>query len=895
MNRLLVYFLVHVIALAGAASSMAYAQTGDPVTAPPAALGGGDSIPEDSLRKIELEKLEANSDFKSEVSYKATSLMRLDVENKILYLSDGAQIKYESILLDADSVVVDWSSNTLTAAGKMDTSGQYRGRPVFEENGQKYNAEGMSYNFKTQRGLVQGAKTKQGDEFILASRVKKVDENTYYISNGKFTSCDQDHPHFYLKANRLKVIPRNKIITGPVQLVIEDFPIPVFLPFGFFPNKSGKKAGIIMPTYGSAEDRGFFLRNGGYYTPLSEHFDLTIRGDIFSKGGWRLEGGTTYNKRYHYNGSFGVEYGFQKFGIKGDPTYNERRNFWVRWDHNQTISPQSALTASVNAGSSNFFSNNSYDEREYLTNTLKSTINFNQSIPNRPWRFNLALDHSQNTLTKQVDLGLPSITATRTRFFPFKGKNAIGDKWYYKIGANYTMNLQNRISAPDSIIAGLLLDPTQDVTLVEIREVSESNPTADTLVTTQRGLDYFRNGIRHSLPIALQFNALKYINITPTLNFSEYWNIKERDRYWDADTMKVLFRDNYGFYTARDFNFNLNTSTRIYGVFNLGGKRARALRHTVLPSLGYTYKPDFSEDLWGVFEEVQIDTFGRTQRFSRFDGSTFSGPTAGEQQQLQFSLGNVLEMKVRARQAESDTSSKAAWTRITLLDAFGFSTNYNFAAADSFYLAPISFNARTNVLNNLLAINWNAVADPYALGSDRRRIPTYLVQQSGKLARITSMNLAFSARLQSKRGNAATANKGPVRQPQNTFREFQYYRNMYVDFDIPWSLNLSYNLVYSNPGFQRDTTTMTLNFNGDLSLTRKWKVGFTSGYDFGAKDFSYTSVSIIRDLHCWEMSMSWIPFGDRKSYQMTIGVKGGALKDLKIPKQDNWQDKFNDN
>lgn len=891
MNRLLVVFLVQFFALAGGVISCAYGQAVDSVASVPAAPGGDAPLPGDSLRSVQLDQGGASGDFKSEVTYKASRYMLLDVEKKTLYLSDGAQIKYETMLLDADSIVVDWNTNTLTAGGKVDATGKIIGRPSFQENDQKYNAEGMSYNFKTQRGLVQGARTKQGEEFILADKVKKVNENTYYISNGKFTSCDQDHPHFYLKANRLKVIPRDKIVTGPVQLVIEDFPVPVFLPFGFFPNKTGKKAGIIMPTYGSSEERGFFLRGGGYYTPLSEHFDLTLKGDIFSKGGWKLEAGTSYNKRYRYSGSFGFEYGYQKFGMRFDPNFNEQKNFLVRWDHNQTINPQATLVANVNAGSSNYYSQNSYNEKEYLTNTLRSSINYNQAIANRPWRFNLNLDHSQNTLTKQVELGLPSITATRSRFFPFKGKNAVGDKWYYKIGANYTMNLQNRISAPDSVIPALLLTPTQDVNLVEIEPAINAEDQPDTTYTTVRGLDYFKNGIQHSLPVTMQFNALKYINITPNFTYREIWNIKERERFWDPDSAKVITRENYGFYTARDFNFSLATSTRIYGVFNLGGPRARAIRHTVLPNLSYTYKPDFSDDLWGFFQEVQTDTTGKTQRFSRFDGGIFGGPSAGEQQQISFTLNNVLEMKARTRGAEKDTTQKNAWNRITLLDGFGLQTSYNFAA-DSLNLAPIQFNARTNILNNVLAINWSATADPYAVNGAGRRINTFRVEKNGSLARISSMNVALSARLQSKKGNAANPNnKGPLRQPQNTFREFQYYRDLYVDFDIPWSLNFSYNLNYTNSGLTRDTT-MTLNFNGDVSLTKKWKVGFTSGYDFTAKDFSYTSVNIYRDLHCWEMSMSWIPFGQRKSYQLSIGVKSGALKDLKIPKQDNWQDRF---
>ena len=292
MQRLLVAFLIQISAFASAGYLYAYAPEQNPVT--------GDTVKKvaiDSVRAIELGEMKKNSDFKSEITYKASRYMLLDVDGKTLYLSDDGQLKYETMVLNADSVVVDWEKNTVSAGGKVDSVGQFRGRPVFDENGQKYNAESMSYNFKTQKGLVRGAKTKQGEEYVLANRVKKVDENTYYISDGKFTSCELDHPHYYIRSKRLKVVPRKTIVTGPVQLVIEDFPLPLVLPFGFFPNQTGKRSGIVMPTYGNSADRGFFLRDGGYYLAISDHLDLLLKGDIFSKGGWRLAGSTSYNKR----------------------------------------------------------------------------------------------------------------------------------------------------------------------------------------------------------------------------------------------------------------------------------------------------------------------------------------------------------------------------------------------------------------------------------------------------------------------------------------------------------------------------------------------------------------------------------------------------------------------
>ena len=639
-----------------------------------------------------------------------------------------------------------------------------------------------------------------------------------------------------------------------------------------------------MPTYGESADRGFFLRNGGYFWAINDHVDLLLQADVFSKGGWRLAGSTSYNKRYRYSGTFGIEYGLQKFGMEFDPGYRKESNFWVRWDHNQTINPQATLKADVSAGSSNFLSANSYNEQEYLTNTLKSTINYNQAFANRPWRLNLTADQSQNTLTKQVVLGLPTVTVTRSRFFPFKGKNAVGDKWYHKIGANYTMNLKNQISGPDSLIPNLILKPQDPIRLVEINEV-----TQDTSVTEQRALDYYRNGVMHSVPITTQFNAFKYMNIAPSLNFNEYWYIKERIYSWDADSAEVEYADNYGFYTARAASFNLTTSTRLYGIFQLKGKRNSALRHTLMPSLGYVYKPDYSEDFWGYFREVQVDTMGRTQRFSRFEGSMFGGPSAGEQQQVNFNLNNVLELKFRSKEADQDTTVKDPWTRLTLLDAFGVSAFYNFAA-DSLKLSPISLNARTNFLNNTFSLNWNGSVDPYAVSPTGQRLAMYRYERNGRLGRLSSMTLALNARFQSKRDKGSVVEK-EKRIPEDEWRDIQYFRDLYVDFNIPWTVNLSYNLNYSNSGIMRDTT-MTLNFNGDFNLSPKWKVGFTSGYDFNAKDFSYTSVSIYRDLHCWEMSMTWIPFGQRKSYNLSINVKSATLKDLKLTKRRDWQDRF---
>ena len=885
MQRLLVAFLIQISAFASAGYLYAYAPEQNPVT--------GDTVKKvaiDSVRAIELGEMKKNSDFKSEITYKASRYMLLDVDGKTLYLSDDGQLKYETMVLNADSVVVDWEKNTVSAGGKVDSVGQFRGRPVFDENGQKYNAESMSYNFKTQKGLVRGAKTKQGEEYVLANRVKKVDENTYYISDGKFTSCELDHPHYYIRSKRLKVVPRKTIVTGPVQLVIEDFPLPLVLPFGFFPNQTGKRSGIVMPTYGNSADRGFFLRDGGYYLAISDHLDLLLKGDIFSKGGWRLAGSTSYNKRYKYVGTLGMEYGFQRYGEPADgDKYREQRNFWVRWDHKQTISPQATLNASVNAGSSDYYSNNSYNEKEYLSNTLKSTVNFNQAFANSTWRLNVTLDHSQNTQTREMSLGLPTLAVTKGRFFPFKGANSTGDKWFTKIGASYSMNLKNQITAPDSVIPQLFLNPNSQVTLLDITELESG--FFDTTITTKRGLDYFKNGISHSIPVSLQLNAFKkYVNIVPSLNLRDRWYIKEKIKTWNADSAKVLSEDRYGFFAAHDFDFSVNTSTRLYGIFNLKGARKTMLRHTLQPAIGYRYRPDYSTAGWNVFRTVQSDTSGKTVQYSRYEGALFGGPAAGAEQVMNMSINNVLELKLRSKEAEKDTTIKDPWTRITLLDAFSLSSSYNFAA-DSLKLAPLNMNARTNLLNNKLNVVWSGVVDPYAVNAAGQRIDTFRYALNGRIGRLSSMNLALGTRFQSKSKTGPELDEDGKKIPEDQLNDLQYFRDLYVDFNVPWNVSVNLLLNYTNTGKFRDTT-LTVNFNGDVNLSPKWKVGFTSGYDFSNMDFSYTSISIYRDLHCWEMSMTWVPFGIRKSYNLSLNVKSSTLKDLKLTKRRDWQDRF---
>lgn len=842
------------------------------------------TIGPDSSREATVQRLQAGSDLKANIDYKAAEYMILDMKTKKLKLVTNGQIDYEDMKLSADTVVMSWEDNVLTAKGKMDSTGQLSGRPSFEENGQTYRADSMRYNIKSQKGLVFGARTRQGEDYILADAVKKADDNSYYIKNGKFTTCDAEHPHYYIRSKRLKIIPQDKIVTGPLMLVIEDFPLPLILPFGFFPNQTGKKSGIVMPTYGDSDQRGFFLRGIGYFWAINDNFDLLVKGDVFSKGGWGLNASTNYKKRYKYNGNLGLEYGVQIFGEELDPNYRKESSFWVRWNHDQTITPQAKLKANVSAGSTNYLNNYSYNESDYLNNNFKSTVNFQQSFANSPWSLSVNGDHNQNTQSGQVTLVLPSLVVNRSRLFPFKGKNAVGNKWYHKIGMNYTMNLKNQISAPDSLFADILFKPQDEVEIVTISD-------ADTSFNYIPGLDYFRNGAIHRIPISTQLNVAKYVNITPSVNYQEYWYIRTTQKEF---TNNELEEENvYGFATARDFSANVSASTRLYGVFqSKNEERKTAIRHTLLPQIGYRYKPDFSDPMWGYFETVQSDTLGNTQTYSRFEDGLFGGPSQGENQNITFSLGNILELKYIPK--EADTTSKDPYTRVNLIDNLNIATSYNLAA-DSLNLSNLTFTARTKVLNNKFSVQVNGAVDPYAVNSEGRKINTFRYTKNGRIGRLSTLGIAFNTSITSKRRTGAESN-GPIRTrptriSEQEWNEMEYIRGNYVDFNLPWRLNLAYTLRYSNSGLTRDTT-MAVNFNGDFNLSSKWKLGFTSGYDFQAKDFSYTSVTVYRDLHCWEMSMTWIPFGDRRSYNLSLNVKSSTLKDLKLTKRRDWQDRF---
>ncbi len=817
----------------------------------------------DSVKAARLDSLKKTADLKSKVQYKAKDSIAFDIQNRFLYLYGDVLLEYEDITLKAETIWIDWGTTTMFAEGIQDSTGKWVGQPVFEEGDQTYNAEALAFNFNTRKGRILGGRTQQDDNFVLGDSIKRNPDNSYFIRSGKITTCNLEDPHFYIYSDKMKVIPNDKIITGRVNMVVEKVPVPLVLPFGFFPNKKGKKSGILMPSYGNDATRGFFLRDGGYYLGLNDYVDLSLRGDIFSYGSYRVNATSRYNWNYHFNGSLDVKYAMNNSGEKTDLNYSESRDFFVVWRHDQKIGNTSRLSSDVNLGSSNFLKLNSLNTNDIVTNQLMSNVAWSKTFANTPWSMNARLGHQQNTNTKAISLEMPSIGINRGRTFPFKRKSGGGkERFYEKIGYSYSAQAINRINTFDS----LLFKPG-----------------------FEKG---FQNGIRHTIPVSMNLKALKYVTVSPGLNFNEYWYLSEvRDRWQDGfvDTGEVyrpgrVVKDTINqFLSGRDFSASVTASTRIYGMFPFPSKRQRIIRHTFTPNVGYTFKPDFSKEGWGYFYKVQQDSIGTIRTVSRFADRINGGPSAGEQQQLSFGFLNLLEMKYWSQKKGQDTLvSKPESKKLTLLDNFGMQGNYNFAA-DSLNLSPLNFSARTVLLNNLLNVNLTAVMDPYQQDASGRKINQLRWEKDRKPGYITTSNLAISTSFRSKKEKARVK---PKNLDPALLAEIERNRELYADFNIPWSLNLSYNLLYNRQNInQNSTLNQSVQIGGDLNLTEKWKIRVTTGYDFVAKDVTLTQFNIMRDLHCWEAAFSWTPFGTRKFYMLTINAKSSTLQDLKLTKQ----------
>jgi lipopolysaccharide assembly outer membrane protein LptD (OstA) len=804
-------------------------------------IQAGDTIPlNDSLLLAD--------DFKSKVSYYAEDSIVYDLDTGMVYLYGNAWMTYEDIRLEADFIDINFNTKVMSASGLPDSTGAIAGKPLFKQGEDEFHSDQIRYNFSTKKGKITEVTTKDGDSYIHGAQVKKQPDNSTFIKDGYYTTCDAPHPHYYMKANKIKVIPNNKVVTGPADLYIMDVPTPLAIPFGFFPNKKGRASGILFPQYGESQQLGFFLKNGGYYLGLNDHFDLALTGDIYSKGSWRGNAYSNYAWKYRFNGNMSLNYSNTKVSRPEFPDYSLEKSFFIRWNHSQDAKshPGTSFTANVNAGSATFYQYNLTNATNFLTNTFTSSIAWSKAWTGKPINLSVSLSHSQNNQTRDINLSLPSATFNLARRTPFKRQLAIGEqKWYEKIGVGLTTSFINSIS------------------------------TKDTLLFKKESLEQFRYGIQHSVPISTSFTVAKYFTVSPGITYNEKWYLKTIQKEWDSETNSIDVDTVDGFKAARDFAFSTNINTRIYGMLQFKKGKIAAFRHVMTPTLGFSWRPDFSEKQYGYYKEVQSDSLGTIQKYSVFEGAIFGGPGAGKSSLMNFSLDNNFEMKVRQKNDTAETFKK-----VKLLESLALSSSYNFAA-DSLRLAPISISGRATIVDRI-SLNLFGVFDPYVINNDGVRINKTEWSENNKLARFNSGNFSINFSI--------LPRKKPLKSTQGTadeLNEINKNQDDYLDYSIPFSLNIGYNFFFLNNVGAPDQITQTLNFSGDLQLTPAWKVNYNSGYDFEQKDFSYTSLGINRNLHCWEMSLNWVPFGFQQNYFFQINVKSSLLQDLKLTKKDD--------
>lgn len=806
------------------------------------------------------------------ITYKGVDSIVYDLDSGKTYIYAKGEITYGTFYLKADFIAFDWAEKTICAEQVTDSSGKKGDLVFFRDGDEEFKAESMCYNFGTKKGKIHFFKAQEGEGFITVTDAKKTTDDSYFGDRLCYTTCELDHPHFYIAAKKAKVKPQEIAVTGPANLVIADVPTPLFLPFGIFPIKRGQTSGLILPQYGSHISQGYFLRNGGYYFALSDYYDLMLTGDIYSRGSWGLHTMSRYALKYKFTGSLGFDYSVNKFGLSFDPAYSENTGFFVRWSHSQDAKtlPNNKFSASVNLGSTNYLQDNSYSS-SYLTNQLNSTVSYSRVFPGSPFSLSASARHSQNISSNSVTAALPEAQLNMSRIYPFKSLTDNRNSFLAQFGVTYAMGMQNTVTTPDS------------------------------LFFTREMLDDLRSGFSHKVSASAPVKVLKYFTFSPYANYTENWYFetvrKRYDPYTVTDTILTgtgedsIITTEYlvqtdtinAFKAARFYNMGASVTTKVYAMAQFNGK-LKAIRHVLTPTMSFNYTPDFGDPRYGYYGEYypSPSNSGPTQ-YSIFEGGIYGGPGRGEIGSIGLNLGNTLDIKVYSKKDSVKHEKK-----IRLIENLSLSSSYNLAA-DSLNFSDIGFSAYTTIAKKI-RINISGSFDPYVLDTLGRNINTFEWTENQRIGRFNGGNLAISTDFQSMRreNQDMVTDAGTEEEREMVWNNPQDY----IDFTTPWNLSVSYNLRVTNlptdQGADSLFTTQSASFSGDIAVTPNWKVQVTSGYDFQLKDFTYTSIDIYRDLHCWQMSFRWIPFGVRQSYLFNINVKAGVLQDLKLTRRKDW-------
>ena len=874
------------------------------------------ALPADTVDTQKLKQTNKNTQLDAPVHYTANDSI-VFFSTGVAHLYGNNNITYKNINLKADFVRVIMDSSLIYARGTRDSTGTVIGDPVFSESGKEYNSKELSFNLKTKKGYSIQTVTQEGEAFIIGRKTKKMEDDVFCIEDGIYTVCDNhENPHFYMSISKGKIKPGEYVIFGMTHLVVEDVPLPLLLPFGFFPFTKDYSSGILMPSYADELNRGFGLTNGGYYFAINDYVDAEVRGDIYSNGTWAARLNSSYIKKYKFNGSIGLEYREDITGEKDMKDYRKNTNFSVRWSHSQNpkANPNFKFSASVNFATSGYNQSNiDYYSRPEINSqaTTSSSINLTKTFPKIPsLNISLSTNISQNNRDSIINLTLPSLQISYSRFYPFKRKKQIGkERWYEKISASYSGNLSNSINTKEYL-----------------------------LFSSSFSKDW-KNLMTHSIPISATFNVLKYINVTPSFSYNERWYLQNYKKDWDIERQREIFTDTiYEFSRVYDFNMGVSASTKLYGFYvplpfvnRIFGNKIDRVRHVMTPSIGFNYRPDFGDDFWGFYgtytkrvpDKNNPGAYIESEaKYARFQNTPGQGKTGS----ISYSLGNNIEMKVLNL---NDTTGKEPTKKISLIDNLSISGSYNMAA-DSMNWSPVSTSLRIKLpfMKNYslsLSTSW----DPYMWGLNESRTPVRINKlrtANGKFPRFqgtsTSYSYTFSNDTFSKLFNKKTKSDSdknnnrnnlsidsendeenddfdtPRAMPSNNKAKPETIDDGYEKVKIPWSISVSYSIRYSEnkslSSFDYDKMeykfelTHNLNFSGSISLTNNWRISSSTSYDFKAKQFTYTSVNVSRSLHCWSMSGSFVPFGPYKSYSFHIGVNSSMLSDLKYDKRSQY-------
>lgn len=805
------------------------------------------------------------------------------------HLYGSGKVNYQNIELTSQLITMNMDSSTVFARGVADTTGVEQGTPVFKDGETPYESKMMRYNFKTKKGFINSIVTQQGDGYVTSEESKKGVNDEIYMRHGKYTTCDNhDHPHFYLKLSMAKVRPKKDVVFGPAQLVVEDVPLPIAVPFGFFPFSSSYSSGFIMPTYGDEMNRGFYLRDGGYYFAISDQFDLKLLGEIYTKGSWGLSAASTYNKRYRYSGYFNASYLVTKQGEKNMPDYMVSKDFRVQWSHRQDAkaNPNSTFSASVN------FTTSSYDKSSlstlydplssYSNNTKASSISYSRNFPEIGLNLSGTFNITQNTQDSSVNMTLPDLNITLNRIYPFKRKNSAGDqKWYEKISFQYTGALTNKVNTKDNLLF-------------------------------KTPFSKWETGMRHSIPVEATFSLFKYINVTPSFLYTERWYTRKVMQHYDY-TLKEAVKDTInGFNRVYDYNMSVSMNTKLYGMYKPLFMKSKeiTIRHVVTPSVSYTYTPDFGASRFGYYENyVYTDEDGevRMVEYSPYSGMPYGVPGQGVSQNISMSLKNNLEMKMAS---DKDTTG---YKKISLIDDLTGQLSYDIARKR---WSDLTLNARLKLTKNY-TFNMNARFKTYAYKFDEngRVVESDRTEWSyGRFGRFDGYSGSLSYTLNNEtfkkwfgKGDEEDGkNKGKKEdtdseedeedeelntnqntQPKRKTEDAKIDSDGYLAFQLPWSLSLSYSYRIQEDR-TKDINIKTMrypysfshqvNISGNVKLGSRWNITYSSGYDFDTKKMSMTQMNITRDLHCFNMSCGLV-FGPFTSYNFSIRANSTMLTD----------------